>query len=73
MKLYAHSLQGVPEDQWQTLDEHSQNTASLAASFAKVFNSDQAAYLLGLLHDLGKARAFSKVSDVFQWYTRCRI
>ncbi len=56
MKLYAHSLQDTSEDQWQTLDEHSQNTASLAASFAKVFNSDQAAYLLGLLHDLGKAR-----------------
>ena len=53
--LYAHSLPGRPESEWQTLEDHSRNVAKLAAEFAAPFGSSEAARLLGWVHDLGKA------------------
>ena len=38
----------------QTILEHSQNVASLAAEFAKSFNAESWGYCCGLLHDIGK-------------------
>lgn len=32
MSVYAHSLPGRPESEWQTLEEHSRNVAELAKS-----------------------------------------
>lgn len=55
-KIYAHSLTDQPEDQWQSLEEHAENTAKTAAAFARSFNSENAAYFLGAIHDLGKVR-----------------
>ena len=55
MVTYAHSAPGMPREQWQTLEEHSQNVAELAAKFAAPFGCAETARLLGLVHDLGKA------------------
>ena len=54
MEYFAHS--GTPNDKtdWQHLDQHSRNVARLAAQFAASFGLERAAYLAGLLHDLGK-------------------
>lgn len=57
MKLYAHSLKEHSVEDWQTLEEHAQNVATLAAKFAEPFGSPETARLLGLVHDIGKARA----------------
>ena len=55
MSVYAHS-NGPDESGWQTLDDHSANVARLAEGFASAFLSGSHAALLGICHDLGKAR-----------------
>jgi len=57
---YAHSLEGHPPAEWQTLEEHLEQTARLAAEFARPFGASGWAHLAGLWHDLGK------FSDDFQ-------
>lgn len=54
MPFYAHS--GSPDDKsdWQTLREHLLAVAARAAENAKPFGLERAAYVAGLLHDLGK-------------------
>lgn len=64
MTCYAHSLPERDPSEWQTLEEHSRNVAELAAKFAAPFGCAEAARLLGLVHDLGKAR------NTFQGYLR---
>ena len=53
---YAHSIEGRPEGEWETLEAHSRRVAENAASRAAVFGCADPAYTLGLLHDLGKAK-----------------
>ncbi len=52
--FYARQKQGAPQDKWQLLETHLQNTADLAGSFANAFASREWGYLAGLWHDLGK-------------------
>lgn len=59
MTLYGHSLPGHAETDWQTLEEHLNGVAKLAAAFAS-FGPEQTAALLGSIHDIGKR------SDAFQ-------
>ncbi len=54
MEFYAHSGQRRDLGDWQRLDEHAHNVARLAAKFAAPIGLERAAYLAGLLHDLGK-------------------
>lgn len=54
--FFAHSLQGQPESDWEDLETHLQQVASLAAGFAMPFGASEAAHLAGLWHDLGKFR-----------------
>jgi CRISPR-associated endonuclease/helicase Cas3 len=54
--LYAHSLQGRPESEWEPLDKHLREVAELAAGFASVFGAAEWGRLAGLWHDLGKHR-----------------
>jgi CRISPR-associated endonuclease/helicase Cas3 len=55
--IYAHSLKNVPKNKWQPLDQHLSAVAERSAEFAKGFQSGEWAQMLGMLHDLGKARA----------------
>jgi CRISPR-associated endonuclease/helicase Cas3 len=59
-KFYAHSIEGKPEDHWQTLEDHLCNVAEMAGNFAAKFGAGDWGYLAGLWHDLGK------YSDAFQ-------
>lgn len=54
MPYYAHS--GSPDDKsdWQVLKDHLLAVAKLAKERAKPFGLGRAAYVAGLLHDLGK-------------------
>jgi CRISPR-associated endonuclease/helicase Cas3 len=54
MKFFAHSGKENNKSDWQTLAEHSKNVADLAAQMASVFGCENAAYVAGLFHDLGK-------------------
>ena len=55
--VYAHSLEGLPTERWQTLVAHLAAVAERAAAFAQPFGSGEWARLLGEIHDLGKARS----------------
>lgn len=57
--IYAHSRKGLPEEEWQTLDEHHKEVAARAERFARPWAPLTAA-LLGKTHDTGKT------SDSFQ-------
>jgi len=61
-KLYAHSKEGRPLEEWQVLDEHLLNVAKKAAKCASKFQSTDWAWNAAWLHDLGKA------ADEFQAY-----
>lgn len=61
---YAHTLEGCPVEEWQSLEEHLQNTAALCQRFAEQFNAGAWGELVGRFHDLGKG------SREFQAYLR---
>jgi CRISPR-associated endonuclease/helicase Cas3 len=54
--LYAHSLQGRPEAEWEGLEAHLRAVASRAEAFAAAFEAGEWGRLAGLWHDLGKGR-----------------
>ena len=51
---YAHTGKQLDGSDWQPLKEHLQQVARLAQERAKAFHAGDWAYLIGLLHDLGK-------------------
>ena len=57
MVIYAHSLPGRPETEWELLGEHLQKVGAGAARFASVFGWAAAARMAGRLHDIGKTSA----------------
>lgn len=59
LPYYAHTSPNKTEtdadvQNWQTLEDHLNNVATLAGDYAQAFNAKDWAYLAGLLHDLGK-------------------
>lgn len=56
-RFYAHSLPETGKQAWQTLDDHLQCVAQMAATRAERFGMADAGYAAGLLHDLGKYSA----------------
>lgn len=54
--LYAHTLNGHPREDWETLRDHSLRVAEAAERRAAFFGGGDLAHLAGLLHDLGKAK-----------------
>lgn len=63
-EVYAHSLPGHSQAEWETLDAHATAVARLARGFAAAFGAGDWGECLGRWHDLGKA------SDEFQAYIR---
>ena len=55
--VFAHSVQGLPTNQWHLLEDHLKGTAELARKFAGEFGCGEWGYLAGLWHDLGKGTA----------------
>lgn len=59
LQKYIAHVKSNPDGSWsepQDLYEHLAGTAELAADFSKKFSSQEWGYVLGLAHDLGKAR-----------------
>ncbi|GHV23573.1 CRISPR-associated helicase/endonuclease Cas3 [Planctomycetales bacterium] len=54
--FYAHSLADQPPEKWQTLAEHLNAVADIAAEFAMPFDAADWVRGAALSHDLGKAR-----------------
>ena len=54
MEYFAHSGTEADQSDWQRLNEHALCVAKLAAEFAAPMRLERAAYLAGLLHDVGK-------------------
>lgn len=53
-EYYAHSKEGEPPSEWHRLNEHLQEVAKIASSFAEAFGALDWGYLAGLWHDIGK-------------------
>jgi CRISPR-associated endonuclease/helicase Cas3 len=53
-EYYAHSLDGKPPEDWQSLEVHLKNVAEKARTFAEAFGAGDWGYLAVLWHDLGK-------------------
>jgi CRISPR-associated endonuclease/helicase Cas3 len=56
-QVFAHSKEGCPQSEWQTLEEHLGNVGELAKIHAKKIGMEHYGELLGLLHDFGKYSA----------------
>jgi CRISPR-associated endonuclease/helicase Cas3 len=54
--LYAHTLKGRPESEWEELEAHLHAVALEAKKFAAAFEAGDWGQLAGLWHDLGKAQ-----------------
>lgn len=54
--IYAHSVEGRPLSEWETLEDHAQAVAARAALFATPFGGSHVADMLGWVHDLGKIK-----------------
>jgi CRISPR-associated endonuclease/helicase Cas3 len=61
-RLYAHSKQGRPREEWQCLTDHLVQVAEIASKCAAKFQSEDWGWNAGWLHDIGKA------ADEFQVY-----
>lgn len=60
--IYAHTPSRGAPSHWHMLEEHLIKTAKAAYAFAKAFRCENAGFVLGLFHDLGK------VNPAFQDY-----
>jgi len=54
VSFFAHSIEGVPQENWHGLKAHLFGTAERAAQFARVFQAEKLGWAAGLLHDIGK-------------------
>jgi CRISPR-associated endonuclease/helicase Cas3 len=53
-EYYAHSREGKPSSEWHRLEDHLNEVAETARTFANDFQAGDWAYLAGVWHDLGK-------------------
>jgi CRISPR-associated endonuclease/helicase Cas3 len=64
MDIFAHSVEGGAEEDWEPLAHHLSMVGKSAAAFAALFGASTMALAMGLLHDAGKA------SRAYQSYIR---
>lgn len=64
MTLFAHSVLGAAESEWEPLAHHLAGVGQTAANFAAAFGAGAAAETMGRLHDIGKC------SEAYQRYIR---
>jgi DNA-binding MarR family transcriptional regulator len=66
MERFAHSVEGMPEREWEPLSHHLAAVGGSAAAFAELFGCSRIALVMGLLHDIGKCavayQAYIRVS-----------
>jgi len=62
--IYAHTPSRDAPHRWHMLEDHILETAKAAYAFAKAFGSEDAGFVLGIFHDLGKA------NPAFQGYLK---
>jgi len=53
-EFYAHSLENRPLSEWHALNDHLNEVARMAKSFAKKLGAEDLGWCAGLLHDIGK-------------------
>lgn len=53
-EYYAHSREGKALEDWHRLEDHLNEVAKKARSFADEFNAGEWGYPAGLWHDIGK-------------------
>lgn len=53
-KLFAHSVEGAPESEWETLAAHLSDVGSRCSAFCAKFDAPDWGLAAGLLHDVGK-------------------
>lgn len=63
-KVYAHSLDGFPKEEWEELKEHGSLVAEMTAAHAAAFGFGRVGFIAGALHDIGK------MAQLFQNYIR---
>lgn len=51
---FAHSLEGAPQDEWQTLEDHLAQVSERSAQATSAFGAGEWGRIFGLLHDIGK-------------------
>ncbi|MTI15921.1 CRISPR-associated helicase Cas3' [Rhodobacteraceae bacterium RKSG542] len=56
MMIFAHSVEGAPEEDWEPLSIHLQNVVDAASRNATVFGAGNLGAIAGYLHDLGKLK-----------------
>jgi CRISPR-associated endonuclease/helicase Cas3 len=66
VELFAHSLPDPDVRTWEPLPKHLGDVAHLTARFARHFGCESAGWVMGALHDAGKA------SPAFQKYIRAK-
>ena len=55
-EFYAHSREGKPPEHWHRLEDHLNEVAEMARTFANDFGAGDWAYLAGLTHRSGIER-----------------
>ena len=56
-RLYAHSLNNRPPEEWELLETHLAEVAEQCRQYAAAFNAEECGWIAGRCHDLGKASA----------------
>ena len=69
-KIFARKRETEDGVEYQSLEEHLRNVASRCALHAAAFDSAEWGRLIGLLHDIGKAKEEFQIQSPYLWPCR---